>query len=148
MDDYSIITEIASQSLTQKITLSHTSSECSAQGQVLHWKCMNLGFHYKLRNQGCSFTREWIGVVASHCFLHPTLSLASEQTWKDPRGIKVEVRRVDLANWALWTSPKFTVVVKYQLHQGFWPDQRSVNPNHSSSPYNNYFSFPKKVLSM
>ena len=40
-------------------------------------------FHRKLRNQGCSFTRDWIGAGASRCFLHPTLSLATEQTLKD-----------------------------------------------------------------
>ena len=51
---------------------------------------------------------------------------------KDPRGTIVEVRRVDLANCALWTSPKFTTSVIYQVHQGFWPDQRSGNPNHPS----------------
>ena len=28
-------------------------------------------------------------------------------------------RRVDLANWDLCTSPKFTTGVKYQFHQGF-----------------------------
>ena len=39
--------------------------------------------HRKLRNQGCSFTRDWIGTVTSCCFPHPTLSLASEQTLKD-----------------------------------------------------------------
>ena len=33
------------------------------------------------------------------------------------------MRRVDLANWALRTSPKFTTGVKYKMHQGFWPDQ-------------------------
>ena len=52
--------------------------------------------------------------------------------WKDPRGPNVEVRRVDSANWALRTSPKFTTGVEYQFHQGFWPDQRSGNPNHCS----------------
>ena len=31
----------------------------------------------------------------------------------------MEVRRADLANWDLWTSPKFTTGVKYQFHQGF-----------------------------
>ena len=46
----------------------------------------------------------------------------------------MEVRRVNLANWALWTSSKFTTRVKYQFHQGFWPDQRSRNPNHPLSP--------------
>ena len=40
-------------------------------------------FHRKLRNQGCSFTRDLIGAVASRCFLHLTLSLASQQTLKD-----------------------------------------------------------------
>ena len=52
--------------------------------------------------------------------------------WTDPRGTNVEVRRVDLPNWALRTSPKFTTGVKYQFRQGFWPDQRSGNPNHPS----------------
>ena len=46
-------------------------------------------------------------------------SLVSEQTLKDPRGISMEVRGVDLANWALWTSPKFTTGVKYQFNQDF-----------------------------
>ena len=32
----------------------------------------------------------------------------------------MEVRRLDLANWALRTSPKFTTGVKYQFHQGFF----------------------------
>ena len=123
----------------------YVSSECSAQGQVFHCKRRNLGvqfcrmqvFHRKLRNQGCSFTRDWIGAVASCCFPHPTLSLASEQTLqdlKDPKGTNVEVRRVDLANWARRTSPKFTAGVKYNFHQGFWPDHRSRNPNHPSPP--------------
>ena len=79
--------------------------------------CRRKVFHHKLRNQGCSFTRDWIGAVASRCFPHPTLSLASEQNLKDlkdPRGTSEEVRRVDLANWALWTSLKFTTGVKYQ----------------------------------
>ena len=40
-------------------------------------------FHRKLRNQDCSLTKDSIGAVASRCFPHPTLSLASEQTLKD-----------------------------------------------------------------
>ena len=50
-----------------------TRSDCSAQGQV---------FHCKLRNQGCSFTRDLIGAVSSRSFPHPTLSLASGQALK------------------------------------------------------------------
>ena len=46
-----------------------------------------------------------------------SLSLASEQTLKEhPRGTTLEMR-VDLANWALRNSPKFTTGVKYQFHQ-------------------------------
>ena len=59
-------------------------------------------------------------------------SLASEQTLRDlkhPRGTNVEVMRVDVAKWALRTSPKFTTGVKYQFLQDFWPDERSGNPN-------------------
>ena len=41
---------------------------------------------------------------------------------------------MDLINWALRTSPKFTTGVKYQFRQGFWPDQRSGNTNHPSPP--------------
>ena len=46
----------------------------------------------------------------------------------------VEMRRGDLVNWALRTSPKFTTGVKYQLYRDFWPDQRSENHNDPSSP--------------
>ena len=97
--------------------------------------CRSQVFHRKLRNQGWSFTSDWIGAVVSRCFPQTTLSLASEQTLKDlkiSQGTNVGVRRVDLANWALRTSPKFTTCVKYQFHQSFWTDQRSGNPNHTS----------------
>ena len=45
--------------------------------------CQRQIFNCKLRNQGCSFSRDLIGSVASRCFPHPTHSLASEQTLKD-----------------------------------------------------------------
>ena len=35
--------------------------------------CRRQVFHHKLRNQGCSFTRDLIGVVAFRCFPHPSL---------------------------------------------------------------------------
>ena len=108
----------------------HHHHQCSAQGQVLHYKCRHQGcnsaqrqvFHSKLRNQGCSFTRKLIGAVASRCFSNPILSLGSEQTLKDlkdPRGTNEEVMTVDLANWVLRTSPKFATGVKHQFHQDF-----------------------------
>ena len=55
--------------------------------------------------------------------------------WKDPSGTNMEVSRVDLANWAFRISPKFSTGIKYQFYQGFWPDQRSGNPNYSSPCY-------------
>ena len=64
-------------------------------------------FHYKLRNQGYSFTRDKSVLYIPVAFRTPpptlslSLSLASEQTLKDARDPIVEVRRVDLANWAL-----------------------------------------------
>ena len=120
---------------------SSSSSVFSAQGHI---------FHCKLMNQGCSSaqgrsstanlgTKVIILLGINQCgsfqlLSAPTLSLASEHTLKDPRGPNVGVRRVDLANCALRISQKFTRWVKYQLHQGFWPGQRSGNPNHPSPP--------------
>ena len=108
----------------------------SLQAQELRLQfCRRQIFHLKRRKQGCSFTRDWLGAVASRCFPCPFLSLPSEQTleiWKDPRGTNLEERRVDLANWALQTPLKVTTRDKYQFHQGFCPDQRSGNPNHPS----------------
>ena len=52
-----------------------------AQGPRLQF-CRRQIFHCKLRNDNCSFSRDWKGAVASRCFRHPTLSLASEQTLK------------------------------------------------------------------
>ena len=113
-----------------------SSSDCSAQGQILHCKgrffTVSAGSHaavlpkagippktpeprlqfYLGLNRCCSFP----------FFPHPTLFLASEQNLEDlknPRITNVEVRRVHLANWALRTPPKFTTGVKYQFHQGF-----------------------------
>ena len=60
------------------------------------------------------FYQGWIAAVASHCFPHPTGQFR-EKIWKDPRGTNEEVRIVNLANWALRTSPKFTTGVKYNL---------------------------------
>ena len=55
----------------------------SLQAQELRLQfCQRQVFHRKLRNQGCSFTMDWIG--ASFCwFPHLSLSLSSEQTLKN-----------------------------------------------------------------
>ena len=79
-----------------------SSSECSAKRQV---------FHRNLKNQGCSFTRDWIDAVTSRFFPHSILSLAPEQTLEDlkrSQGHKRGGKESGLANWALRISPKFT----------------------------------------
>ena len=109
--------------------------------------CRRQNFQHKLRNQGCSSTRDWIGAVASRCSPHTTLSLASDHTLIDlkiSQDTNEEVRIVDLANWAFRTSPKFTTRVKYQCHHGFWPDQRSGNPNHLTPPKLEYWALNAK----
>ena len=69
------------------------------------------GLPLQTQESRLQFYQGWIGTVVSRCFPHPTLSLASEQTLKDPRGTNVDVRRVDLANWVFRISPKFTTGV-------------------------------------
>ena len=93
--------------------------------------CWRQVFHCKVRNQGCNFTRDLLSAVASRCFPHPTLSLASE---KIPGAL--------MWRWGEWIwligpsglHQKLTARVKYQFYQGFWPDQWSGNPNHPSPP--------------
>ena len=58
----------------------------------------------------------------------------------------MEVRRVDLPNWAFRTSRKFTTGVKYLFHQGFWPDQRSRNPNHPSPSIYIHIYYHQSIL--
>ena len=93
--------------------------------------CWRQVFHHKLSNQGCSFTRDWIGAVASCCFLHPSFFLVSEQTLKDLTGTNME-----WGEWIWLTEPS-------GLHQNspqrykpvpseFLTDQRSGIPNHPS----------------
>ena len=107
---------------------SSSSSFCPKAGPSLQAEkprlqfCRRHIFHRKLRNRGCSFTRDLIAAVASRSFPHPTLSIASEQTLKDlkePRDTNEEVRKVDLANWALRASSKFTTGVIISVPSGF-----------------------------
>ena len=120
-------------SLVRNLTLHYFIFSCksyqyhqySAHGQVFHCKLRHQGRSSSQRqvptaNSGprLQFYWSWIGAVASRCFQHPTLSLslslslASEPTVKDlKRGHSMDVRRVDLANWALRTSPKLTTVL-------------------------------------
>ena len=95
--------------------------------------CQRQVFHRKLRNEGGNFTRDSIGVIPSRCFLHPILSSVSEQTLKDPWGTNVDVRRVNLANWALWTSPQWLNISSIRV---FDQSRDSDDANHPSPPYN------------
>ena len=82
------------------------------------------GLPLQTQESRLQFYQDWICVVASRCFPHPTLSLASEQTLKGLKRSQWPQRggKEDSANWVHRTSPKFTTGVKYQFHQGFWPD--------------------------
>ena len=64
-----------------------------------------------------------IGAVVSRCFPHPTLSLSDAKYLKRSQGTNVVVRGVDLANWALRTSPKFTTGV-ISVPSGFFDQIR------------------------
>ena len=128
---------------SKHIIITPSSSECSVRGNDPSLQAQEPRlqffrrqvFHRKLRNQGWSFTRDWIGAVASRSFLHRTLSLAFEQILKDLERSQGHQRGgKDLGNWALRTLSKFTREVKYKFHQAFLPDQRSGNPNHPSPP--------------
>ena len=69
-------------STSQVLHLHHLASRpwsssvfCPRAGPSLHaqeprLKCRRQFFHCKLRNQCCSFTRDWIDSVTSRCFSH------------------------------------------------------------------------------
>ena len=91
--------------------------------------CRRQVFHRKLRSQGCSFTR------MNRCSSFPLLSaphslLASEKIpgapmWRWGEWIWLTVPS------RLQNSPQG---LNYQIYQGFWPDQRSGNPNRPLPP--------------
>ena len=62
----------------QSLIVSSSSVFCPKAGPSLQAEkpmlqfCRRQVFQRKLRNQGCSFTRDLIGAVASRCFPHPT----------------------------------------------------------------------------
>ena len=95
--------------------------------------CRRQVFHHKLRNQAAVLPG--MNRCSSFPLLFAPHSLFS--IWTDLKRSE-RSRRVDLANWVLRISPKFTTRVKYQFHQGFRPDQRSGNPNHPSPLYIQY----------
>ena len=61
-----------------------TTADPSLQAQEPSLQfCLRQVFHHKLGKHGSNFARDWIDTVASRCFPHSSLSLASEQTSKD-----------------------------------------------------------------
>ena len=131
---------------THTSSSSSSSSECSAQGQVLHCKRRNLGCSssedrcstqtqepmlqfYQGLNRCSSFRL----LSAPHSLfniwadLKRSENIPGAQTWRS-------------GEWIWLTGPSgfrrnSPSGVKYQFHQGFWPYQRSENPNHSQPPY-------------
>ena len=104
------------------------SSEYSSQGQALHCKRRELACSSP---KVMSFTSDSGTKVAvllgmNRCASFPFISVPHSlfSIWIDLKrsenilgAPKVEVRRVDLANWALRTSPKFTTGIKYRVCQ-------------------------------
>ena len=96
--------------------------------------CRRQDFHRKLRNQGLHFYKglnrcggfQLLSTPHSHFSVWIYLK-RSEKTPGTPTW-----RWGEWTNRALRTSPKFTTGVKDQFHKGFWPHQRSGNPNLSS----------------
>ena len=131
---------------------SSSSSECSVQRQ---------GFHCKLRHQGCSSAQSRSSSANSgtkiavlpgmnRCGSFPllsaplslslSLSLSLFSIWRDLKRSE-KIPGAPGRRWGEWiwlTGPsglhQNSAEVKYQFRQGFWPDQRSVNPNHPSPP--------------
>ena len=72
--------------------------------------CRRQIFHRKLRNQGCSFTRDWIGALASGSFPHLTLSLTSQQTLKDLKRSQRHQRGCEECGFGQLGPPDFTEI--------------------------------------
>ena len=85
--------------------LEHSSSECSAQGQVLHCKLRNQGcssaqrqvFHCKPKNPGCSF----LGL--NRCDSFPLLSAPHSlfNVWKDLKRSE-KIPGAPVWRWGVW----------------------------------------------
>ena len=118
--------------------------QCSAQGQVFH--CIS-GTKAAVLHKGSSSNSNsgtkfavllWINRCSSFLLLSAPHSLFS--IWTDLKRSE-KIPGAPTWRWEEWiwlralrTLPKFTTGVKYQFHQGFWPDQRSRYPNHPSPP--------------
>ena len=76
---------------------------CPRVGPFLHAQeprlqfCRRQVFHRKLGNQGCSYTRDWIGTVACRCFPHPYLF----SIWTDLK-ISEKITGAPVLWWVEW----------------------------------------------
>ena len=85
------------------------SSSPQAQKPRLQF-CRRQIFYRKLRNQGCIFNRDWIGAVASRCFPHLSLALATEQTLKDLKRSRRHQRGGEESGFGQLSPPDFTEI--------------------------------------
>ena len=129
--------ELPSLAMCLTVGSSPSSSEYSAQGQVLHCKLRNQRrssarrqvFHRKLRNPGCILL--WVDRYGSFPLLSAPQSLSS--IWTNLK-ISEKIPGVPAWRWRDWiwltgglrTPPKFTTGVKYQFHHDFSPDERPL----------------------
>ena len=114
---------------------------CLRAGLSLQTQAPRLQFHPKAglppqtQERRLQFYKGWIGAVAFCCSLYSTLSLAYEQTLKDMKRSQGHVCGSKESGFGQLGPLDFTTGVKYQFHQGFWPGQRSRNPNQLLPPY-------------
>ena len=94
----------------------------------------SVGHSLQTQEPRLQFCYGWIDAVASRCFPHRILTLASEHISKDLKRSQGH----QCGGWGEWiwlTGPSglhrnSPQGLKYQFHQGFCPNQRSGNPNH------------------
>ena len=72
---YYSITYFYNMSIIIRVFSPRAGPSLQAQEPRLEF-CRREDFNSKLKNQGWSFTRDWIGAIVSRCFPHPPLSLA------------------------------------------------------------------------
>ena len=95
--------------------------------------CRRQVFQRKLRNQGWSFTRNLIFAVASRCYPHLTLSLASEQTLKDLKRYQGHQRGDEESGFV-----KFTTGVKHKFQSEFLTRSEIRKSQSTFAPYCGY----------
>ena len=103
--------------------------------------CRRQVFHHKLRNQGCSFTRDWIGAVASRCFsqLNHKIVTINTEIWKFNK-TQSQCPWMNHCNWSKWLehcdNGISTFCSSNLVERGRkWEEKTRCNELHSETKY-------------